>query len=63
MKLIRMDNFDREHIADKLIAENIESIYVHLIADRLNSGLSADSPYFYKAVDDFYKLSRGEENG
>lgn len=62
MKLIRMDNFDRDYIADILIAENIKQHYAILIADRLNSGLSDDSPYFYKAVQNDYKLSGGQND-
>lgn len=57
MKVINTDNFDRENKSDYLICENVNSFYAPLIAKLLNAKLSGvDSPNFYKAVEDDYKL-------
>jgi len=59
MKIIKVDNFDKESIPDVLIAENVHKFYVKIIVDFLNEKYSYDmSPIFYKAVDDNYKLRK-----
>lgn len=62
VKIIAVDNYDREHIADILIAENVQQHYAEGISDYLQSkyGGSQASRY-YKAVANDYKLWRGME--
>jgi len=54
MKIIRIDNFNRDESSDDLIADNIiNKEYGKNIVDFLNSTDSGDyAPYFYKMVDD-----------
>ena len=57
MKVIKVDNFDRENRSDVVVCENVNSFYAPLIAKLLNSKLSGNNaPDFYKAVKDDYKL-------
>jgi hypothetical protein len=62
MKIIRVDNFAREHIADQLIAENVNEYYGSQIVDFLNDTFSGEhSSDFYRLVKDDYILWRGME--
>jgi hypothetical protein len=56
MKIIRVDNFDRDNVSDKLIAEGISSKDAETIVTGLNAKESEDSPDFYKAVPDDHVL-------
>ncbi len=56
MKIILVDNFNRESISDILIAENVINHYAIMIVDKMNNDIHEDSPYFYKAVKNEYKL-------
>ena len=56
MKIIRTDNFDREHISDGLIAENVNEFFAKLVAKLLNKYIGADSQDYFKAVPDDHKL-------
>ena len=56
MKIILIDNFNRESVSDILIAENAQPHYANLIIEKLNQDLHNDSPYFYKTVKNEYKL-------
>ena len=57
MKIIQVDNFDREAYSDTLIAENVHSYYGPFIVDYLNQKCSGDnSPDYYRLVDDDHKL-------
>lgn len=61
MKIIAVDNFDRERIGasdDQLIAENIDARYVDDIVKALNDRYCADdhAERFFKAVPDDYVL-------
>jgi hypothetical protein len=62
MKVIGVDNFDRELYSDKLIAENVPEFYANLIAELLNARLCNhdDATIFYKSVPDDYKLYKFE---
>jgi len=60
MKIIKKDNFDRENVSDVLVCENCPIGYATLIADLLNNRAGEDSPDYYKAVPDDYKLYRYE---
>jgi len=54
MKIIRVDNFDRESKSDVLVAEKVNSSYGSLIVELLNQ--SADEEDFFKLVEDKFKL-------
>ena len=56
MKIIRVDNFDRDYVSDVLIAKDVTEIYGKLIVKLLNSHEGERSQYFYRVVDDQYKL-------
>jgi hypothetical protein len=58
MKIILVDNFDRENISDVLIAENVDSVYGKKIVDLLNEKESPHSENFFRLVDDDYKLHK-----
>lgn len=61
MKIVCVDNFDRETISDVLICENIAFGYgediVKFLNDRYSGNSSSD---FYKLVSDDYKLFKFE---
>lgn len=62
MKIIATDNFNRETVADVLVAENVSAHYAEKIARYLqetHGGLSASR--YYTAVEDDYALWRGME--
>ena len=57
MKIIRVDNFNRDYRPDKIIAENVDYFYGEFIVGKLNqqwTGVEAD--FFFKLVEDDYKL-------
>ncbi len=57
MKIIKVDNFDRESISDVLIATNVSDYYADVIVEMLNKILGGiHSSAFYRAVEDGYKL-------
>ena len=57
MKIIRIDNFDRESVSDVLVAKGLTKYYAELIVKLLNDKSSGDyAPNFYRAVEDTYKL-------
>ena len=57
-KIICTDNFNREHVAESLVADNVNSYYAKDIVDFLNSRESEGSPDYYKVVDSDYNLWR-----
>ena len=60
MKIICVDNHAREHVADRLVAENIKSVFeAELMVRALNERRSR-SDWFALRSDD-YKLCRGVE--
>lgn len=63
MKIICMDNFARETIADRVVAENVKP---GVEADAMLRGLIdtcwPNGPNWYKLVEDDYKLCRGVED-
>jgi len=62
VKIICTDNFAREERADSLVAENLREDYAEEIAKFLNEKYGgADSPNYFKAVPDDYKLWKGME--
>lgn len=57
MKIIQVDNFDRDSVSDVLIAENVNETLSGHIVNFLNEKYSGEnSPNWYKAVADDYKL-------
>jgi len=57
MKIINVDNFDREWVDDKVVCENVSEYYGGIIVDFLNDRLSGDhSSDFYKLVENDHKL-------
>ena len=57
MKIIKIDNFDRENVDDVLIAENVKEPYACCFVDFLNKKYSRpNASWFYVVVSDDYKL-------
>lgn len=62
MKIIRVDNFDRETVADRLVAEKVGEVEGKVMRDALQAKFGGeDSSYYYKLVPDDHKLWRGME--
>lgn len=63
MKIICVDNFARETVADTLVAEGITSKeYAECMLNALIAKYSYDSsPYWYRIVEDDYRLWKGME--
>jgi hypothetical protein len=61
MKIIQVDNFDRETVDDVLVCENVNSYYGNIMVDFLNERFSGEtSANFYKLVEDGYVLYKYE---
>jgi hypothetical protein len=60
MKIIAVDNFNRETHDDKLICENIDIYYAKLIVRLLNDSYGESSDTFFKVVENDHKLYRYE---
>ena len=57
MKIIQVDNFGRDNISDKLIAENVNEYYGRFMVDKLNEKYNRVCPdKYYKLVEDDYEL-------
>ena len=57
MKIIEVDNFNRESISDSLIASNLTEEEAERFVTELNERYSGESAwYFYKSVSNEYKL-------
>ena len=57
MKIIKVSNFGKETISDEVIAEKVHGYYIKFITTELNRVWSGDnSPDFFRAVEDDYKL-------
>lgn len=57
MKIVSKDNFNREHISEVLIAENVLRYYANYIVEALNKRYSGDyADTFFVATPDSYKL-------
>ncbi len=54
MKIICVDNFDRENVDDTLIAENVSEHFVKVIVEPLNEKFSGS--VYFRAVPDDHKL-------
>ena len=61
MKIIGVDNFDTEIVSDILVCDNISEYYGKQIVKFINDTFCKDySSYFYKLVEDDYKLYKFE---
>lgn len=61
MKIIKVDNFDRENVSDTLVAENVNDFFGKLFVDLLNDKFSGGtSPDYFKLAPDDYKLYKFE---
>lgn len=57
MKIIKVDNFDRDNISDQLIADNVVDFYGQHMVEELNNQFSDDhAQIFFRLVDDDYEL-------
>jgi len=54
MKIIGTDNYDRDYISDKLIAENVSEFWAKRIVEFMNEKYCDDT--FYKVVEDDQEL-------
>lgn len=61
VKIICVDNFGRESVADILIAENVNEYWGKRIVDGLNEKQHEDSEVYFRLVEDDHKLWRGME--
>jgi hypothetical protein len=60
MKIITVDNFDRESVAQKLVAENIKSKeHGRIMLEALQATCDNYSSTYFVLVSDDYKLWRG----
>lgn len=59
MKIVLVDNFNRDEIADYLVCENIDGHYGELVVNFLNGREHDDSPNYFMLKEDDYVLSRG----
>ena len=64
MKIIATDNFNREEIADKLVAEGIVfKDYAKVMCKALNAHFGGEQANdCFKVVEDDYRLSRGMQD-
>lgn len=65
MKIVAVDNFANEAVADLLVAENITNkSYAEVMVKALNDRYCKDdySPRHYVVMEDTYRLSRGMED-
>lgn len=63
MKIIRVDNFDRETISDALVCDNVAIGYSEMLVEALNSTFGGEySSDFFKLVDDDYVLYQYDPN-
>lgn len=57
MKVIKVDNFDRDTVDDELVAEGLTEQEAKDMAEGLNQKFGGDyAPWYYKAVTDDKKL-------
>jgi hypothetical protein len=58
VKIVCVDNFDRETVSDFLVAENIQNEkFARAMCSALNDKFSGpDVPYFFKVKPDDYRL-------
>jgi len=64
MKIVGVDNYDNEAVADLLVAENITNkSYAEVMCEALNKRYSSEhGARYYQIKEDTYRLSRGMED-
>ena len=55
MKIIKVDNFDRETVSDFLVAENVNMFWGALIVELINTG-HRNSPDYFRLVENDHVL-------
>jgi len=60
MKVICVDNYDREIYDDVLVCDNVNNYYGKQIVKSLNDKAGEDSSNYYRLVEDDYKLFKFE---
>ena len=61
MKIVQVDNFDRDTVSDILMAEKVSKNNAEMIVKALNEKYSGgNSPLFFTAKSDDYKLYKWE---
>lgn len=61
MKIICVDNFNRDTHSDRLVCENIDKFYGEIVVKSLNDKLSGEySGSYFRLVEDDYKLYKYE---
>ncbi|MED3440285.1 hypothetical protein P4393_12540 [Bacillus subtilis] len=61
MKVIAVDNFNRETVDDILVCENVNEYHGNMIVEMLNKRLSSrHSLTYYRLVEDNYTLHKFE---
>jgi hypothetical protein len=60
MKVVATDNFNRDHISDVLVAENIDVLSARELAEKLNATMGPNGDWFHRVVPDFHKLYKWE---
>lgn len=60
-KIIAVDNYARESVADSLVCENVTETYGNTIVELMNADLSRPDNNWYKLVPMDHKLWRGME--
>jgi len=58
MKIICVDNFDRDYVPEHLVATGLVKFYADKIVTILNASEPENSPNYYKAVEDTYELRK-----
>ena len=56
MKIIRTDNFNRDYIPDKLIADNVAKFWAEHIVKLLNANIDPNGADYFRAVPHNYEL-------
>ncbi len=59
MKIIAVDNFARETVADRLVAENVSDTEGQIMVRALRATCHGTSSTWYELKDDDFVLSRG----
>jgi hypothetical protein len=62
MKIVMVDNYNRDSVADVLIAENVNENYAQKIVEFLNEKEGENSTNWFSLKPDDYRLSRGMED-
>lgn len=61
MKIVQVDNFDRDNISDVLIAENVNKNFGEFLTKALiDKYSSSNSPDYFRLVPDNYELYKWE---